>query len=520
MVKRVLISVSNKTGIVEFAKSLHELGAEIISTGGTAEMLRSANLPVTDVSAITKFPEIMDGRVKTLHPAIHGAILADLSKKHHQEALQQQNITPIDMVVVNLYPFEQTVANGASFTEIIEQIDIGGPAMIRAAAKNHNHITIVTDISDYPLIISEIQNKGSISKELKKKLALKAFQRTAAYDSAISAWLAETEKELFPSTLTITAHLQTKLRYGENPHQKAALYKIQNLGNPATDGKIINAKQLQGKELSYNNINDTNAAWSIVCDFSEPCVAIIKHANPCGVAISADVETAFVKALACDPTSAYGGIIALNRPLTYNFVQTMGKLFVEVIIAPEIEDKAAAFLAEKKKNLRLLEVGNPETNNTNNSLQFSSISGGLLVQETDDINIQKNDVSIVGKITPSAALLEDMIFAFRVCKHVKSNAIILAKDGATIGIGAGQMSRIDSIKIACFKAEAANIATKGSVLASDAFFPFADNVIHAAKAGIAALIHPGGSIRDEEVIAAADDNNITIATTSIRHFRH
>jgi len=513
-IKRALLSVSDKTGLIDFAKALSQRNITLLSTGGTARTLREAGLEVTDVSTVTGFPEIMDGRVKTLHPKIHGGILADRDKKDHLAAMSKHGIDGIDLVVLNLYPFEATVARGADYAEVIENIDIGGPAMLRASAKNHAHVTIVTDPADYAAVLAELEaNNGATTLNFRKLLAFKAFSLTAYYDAKISEWL--TSQHPTPNTqhLSLAAKLQAKLRYGENPHQAAALYTTD-----AKAGTLAGAKQLQGKELSYNNLNDTDAAWALANEFAEPCVAIIKHANPCGVAIGANAVEAFRKALECDPVSAYGGIIALNQPLTQAFVEAMGKLFVEVIIAPKVEPEAAKAL-ENKKNLRLLEAGDLLPKDAR-PMMFTTISGGVLVQNTDQAKIAANELKVVSAAQPDAEQLEDLLFAFRVCKHVKSNAIVIARDGATVGIGAGQMSRVDSVRIACWKAEEAGLSTKGAVLASDAFFPFDDNVHRAAEAGIAALVRPGGSIRDDEVIAAADKHGMVMVTTGIRHFRH
>ncbi len=514
-ITRALLSVSDKTGLIPFAQFLQSRGVEILSTGGTAKSLREAGVKVTDVSSVTGFPEIMDGRVKTLHPAIHGGILARRDVPEHVAAMKEHGIFGIDLVVLNLYPFEATVAKGASYEEAVEQIDIGGPAMLRASAKNHAHVTIVTDPADYAAVQEAIAQSGGTSLELRKALARKAFARTAAYDAAISAWMAGEQQMEYPERITVSAQLASTLRYGENPHQSAALYVTD-----AAPGTLAAAKQLQGKELSYNNLNDTDAAWALANDFEEPCVAIIKHANPCGVALGANCTEAFTKALACDPVSAYGGIIALNRPLTSDFVEAMGKLFVEVIIAPKVEAEAAALLA-KKQNLRVLEAGTrPLESSTRHERMIKPISGGLLVQSADEARIDEKDLKTASATQPSAQQVKDMLFAFRVAKHVKSNAIVIARDGATVGIGAGQMSRVDSVRIACWKAAEAKLSTQGAVLASDAFFPFDDNVHRAAEAGIAALIQPGGSIRDEEVVKAADSHKMAMVFTGIRHFRH
>ncbi len=513
-IKRALLSVSDKTNLIPFAESLVERGVVLLSTGGTAKALREAGLQVTDVSSVTDFPEIMDGRVKTLHPKIHGGILADRSKAEHLAAMQEHAIEGIDLVVLNLYPFEATVARGAGYSETVENIDIGGPAMLRASAKNHAHVTIVTDPADYDLVLSELAaNEGATTLEFRKELALKAFSLTAHYDSAISKWLASSQQNNFPPRFSQSATLQSVLRYGENPHQQAALY----VTNPVA-GTLAGAKQLQGKELSYNNLNDTDAAWALANDFDEPCVAIIKHANPCGVAIGSNAVEAFHKALACDPVSAYGGIIATNQPLTAEFVAAMGKLFAEVVIAPSVEPAAAEALT-KKKNLRLLDAGGLLPAGVK-PVMTTQISGGVLIQDTDSKRLSANEMKQVSATEATDEQLEDLLFAFRICKHVKSNAIVIARDGATVGIGAGQMSRVDSVRIACWKAQEAGLSTEGAVLASDAFFPFDDNVHRAAEAGIAALVQPGGSIRDDEVIAAADKHKMVMVTTGVRHFRH
>lgn len=513
-IMRALLSVSDKTGLILFAQFLVKQGIELLSTGGTAKALREAGVSVTDVSSVTGFPEIMDGRVKTLHPKIHGGILADRDVPAHLAAMKEHEITGIDLVILNLYPFQEAIAKGAEYAEAVEQIDIGGPAMLRASAKNHKHVTIVTDPADYDLVMAEMTaNGGKTTFALRQKLAQKAFAKTSAYDAAIAAWLNQESGE-YPQTFTLSAQLANSLRYGENPHQSAALY----ITTPVS-GSLASAKQLQGKELSYNNLNDTDAAWALVNEFETPAVAIIKHANPCGVALGATCTEAYTKALTCDPVSAYGGIIALNRTLTADFVEALGKLFAEVIIAPEVAPDAAALLA-KKQNLRVLEAGYARGHETANNYMIKPISGGLLVQSADDKTIGEADLKTASKTQASAQQIADMLFAFRVAKHVKSNAIVLAKDGTTIGIGAGQMSRVDSVRIACWKAAEAGLSTQGCVLASDAFFPFDDNVHRAAEAGIAALIQPGGSIRDEEVIKAADQHQMAMVFTGVRHFRH
>ncbi|MDX1974609.1 MAG: bifunctional phosphoribosylaminoimidazolecarboxamide formyltransferase/IMP cyclohydrolase [Rickettsiales bacterium] len=511
MIKQALLSVSDKTGLIELAQFLQQAGVKILSTGGTAKALRDAGISVTDVSTHTGSPEIMDGRVKTLHPKIHGGILAVRDEASHQQAMKDHAITPIDLVVINLYPFEATVAKGASPEDCIENIDIGGPSMVRSAAKNHAYVTIVTDPADYAKVIEEMKaNKNATTLETRRLLAAKAFARTAAYDSAINSWLFGQLGEPFPATITLSGTLSRSLHYGENPHQKAAYYATSSTPSLAT------AKQVQGAELSYNNLNDVSAAFELVREFDQPAVAIIKHANPCGVAVGATITEAFKKALACDPVSAYGGIIATNRPLDKSFCEALGKLFLEVMIAPDASDEAKAQLVSRKK-LKLLLSG--EVPKPAPSMTIKTISGGFLYQEEDSI-ITKDALKPVTKTAASSTQMDDLLFAFTIAKHVKSNTIVLARDGATVGIGAGQMSRIDSTRIACWKAKEAGLDTKGCVLASDAFFPFADNVEMAAAAGISAIIQPGGSIRDDEVIAMADQHKIAMVFTGIRHFRH
>lgn len=507
-IKTALISVSDKTGIVEFAQTLAEFGVKIISTGGTFKALQAEGIPVVDISEITGFPEIMDGRVKTLHPKVHGGLLGVRDSKEHIQAMQLHGIGEIDMVVVNLYPFEATVARGAEFHEIIENIDIGGPSMIRSAAKNHKFVAVVTDPADYKMLESELKNSsGHISANHLQMLAAKAFSRTAAYDSAISNWFGgQNGSAKFPEQLNINARLRQSLRYGENPHQEAAFY--------VTDANIpgvANAEQLQGKELSYNNINDTDAAFLLVSEFSEPTVAIIKHANPCGVASAKTIVEAYRKALAADPVSAFGGIIALNQEIDEATAEEIAKLFAEVIIAPSLTPSAAAIF-EKKKNLRVLTTGKmPEKID---AVSLKSVAGGLLVQDLDNATVTLAGLKTVSKRAPTEAEIKDLLFAFKIVKHVKSNAIVTVKDQTTTGIGAGQMNRVGSVELAC-KGDVI-----GHVLASDAFFPFADGVEAAAKAGITAIIHPGGSVRDEEVFAAADKNNIAMVVTGKRTFWH
>ncbi len=512
-ITRALLSVSDKTGLVEFARFLADRKIEILSTGGTAKALREAGIPVKEVSEHTEFPEMLDGRVKTLHPKIHGGILGRRSVLEHEKAMQAHKIPPIDLIVVNLYPFEAAVAKGADYETCVENIDIGGPAMVRSGAKNHESVTVIVDPADYATVQAEIAAQNGTSLKTRKSLAAKAFARTAAYDAAIGRWFARELGEAFPERVSIAGERRQLLRYGENPHQNAAFYAMSG----AARG-LATATQLQGKELSYNNINDTDAAFELVSEFSEPAIAIIKHANPCGVAVGKTLAGAYRKALACDPVSAYGGIIAANRALDAATVEAIGSLFAEVIIAPDAEPAARKMLAGKK-NLRLLVTGGmPDS--CHSASVIKSVSGGFLLQDRDALTVNGGDLKVVSKRTPSEAQLADMIFAFTVAKHVKSNAIVLAKDQATIGIGAGQMSRVDSVRLACQKAEASKLETKGCVLASDAFFPFDDNVHNAAKAGIAAIIQPGGSIRDEDSIKAADSHAMAMAFTGIRHFRH
>ncbi len=529
-VRRALISVSDKSGLVEFAQSLAKLGVELISTGGTAKALTAAGLKVTDVAAVTGFPEMMDGRLKTLHPRVHGGLLALRDEPSHAKAMQEHGIEGIDLLVCNLYPFEETVARKASFEETIENIDIGGPAMIRAASKNHGYVAVIVDIEDYAPILAELQANGGTSLASRKTLAAKAFARTSTYDAAIATWFAHeipqsqrAEDRKPPRNFALAGTLKQSLRYGENPHQWAAFYTT----GGARYG-VATAEQAGGKELSYNNINDTNAAYECVAEFdpkTTAAIAIIKHANPCGVATAATLAEAYKLALRCDPVSAYGGIIACNRTLDGATASELAKIFTEVIIAPDADDDARRILSTKK-NLRLLLAGglpNPAAP----GIDVRKVSGGFLVQSRDNGRITEKELRVVTKRKPTGRELADLIFAFRVAKHVKSNTIVYAKDGATVGVGAGQMSRVDSARIAAWKAqEAAKAAglseslAKGSVVASDAFFPFADGLIAAAEAGATAVIQPGGSMRDEEVIAAADERNLAMVFTGMRHFRH
>ncbi len=524
-IARALISVSDKRGLDELARGLARHGVEILSTGGSAKAIEAAGVAVTEVSAHTGFPEIMDGRVKTLHPKIHGGILGRRDLESHRDAMAAHEIAPIDLVVVNLYPFRETVASGAAPEDCIENIDIGGPALIRAAAKNHGFVAVVTDPEDYAALLADMDVRdGATSLELRRRLAAAAYAHTAAYDAAIAQWMTEREQESFPPVLTFAGRRAEVLRYGENPHQQAAFYRVESGPVEARPG-LATAEQLQGKALSYNNLNDTDAAFELVSEFERPAVAIIKHANPCGVALADSPHAAYLKALACDPVSAFGGIVALNRPLDGATAEEIAKIFVEVIIASEADRDARGILAEKP-NLRLLVTGAmPDA--AAQGMTMKALAGGFLLQSRDNGRIGPGDLKVVTKRNPSAAEMADLVFAFRVAKHVKSNAIVYAKDGATVGVGAGQMSRIDSARIAALKsreaAEAAGEAasrTAGCVVASDAFFPFADGLLAAAEAGATAVIQPGGSVRDDEVIAAADEAGLAMVFTGMRHFRH
>ena len=520
-IRRALISVSDKSGLVDFARFLHGCGVEILSTGGTAQAMRDADIPVIEVGDHTGFPEILDGRVKTLHPKVHGGILGKRSDPAHLATMEEHDIDPIDLIVVNLYPFEATVAAGADYDTCVENIDIGGPAMIRSAAKNHDGVTIVTDAEDYDAVIEDMKaNDGATSPALRRRLAGTAYARTAAYDTAIGRWFAEQNDDAFPRRFSLSGTRVQSLRYGENPHQKAALYATGD-DRPG----VATATQIQGKELSYNNLNDTDAAFELAAEFGTPAMAIIKHANPCGVALGDTLADAYAKALKCDPVSAFGGIIAVNRPMDAAAAEAMKDIFLEVVIAPEVTAEAREIFAAKK-NLRVLETGGmPDP--AAPGLTTKLLSGGFLLQDRDSGRIGKDDLKIVTRREPSDREIADMLFAFAVCKHVKSNAIVYAKDGATVGIGAGQMSRVDSSRIAARKSEDAAEAAgetdalvKGSVVASDAFFPFADGLLAAADAGATAIIQPGGSIRDEEIIAAADEAGLAMVFTGMRHFRH
>ncbi len=523
-IKRALISVSDKNGIADFARALQKHGVEILSTGGTAKLLKDEGLKVKDVSEHTGFPEIMDGRVKTLHPKIHGGLLAKKDDPAHIQAMEDNGIGSIDMLVVNLYPFVETMKAGKDFETCIENIDIGGPAMIRAAAKNHDYVTVVTDPRDYEKVLKELGDKeGSVGRALRKRLAATAFAMTATYDSNISSWFISQMDESFgfPRRISFSGTLKETLRYGENPHQGAALYitdDSERIGAACAD-------QLQGKALSYNNLNDTDAAFELVSEFDEPAVAIIKHANPCGAATAKTIKDAYDLALRCDPVSAFGGIIAINRILDKETAIAISERFIEVIIAPDFEDGALEVLAAKK-NVRVLKTG-AMPDQSQKRRMISRIAGGMLVQDADITHIVEADLKVVTDRAPTKQEMKDLLFAFRVAKHVKSNAIVYAKNGATSGIGAGQMSRIDSARIAAWKAEEAakeagleESLAKGAVVASDAFFPFADGLISAAQAGVTAVIQPGGSIRDQEVIDAANERGLAMVFTGTRHFRH
>ncbi|KXV13020.1 bifunctional phosphoribosylaminoimidazolecarboxamide formyltransferase/IMP cyclohydrolase [Gluconobacter oxydans] len=518
-VRRALLSVSDKTGLIELGRALAAHGAELLSTGGSAKALREAGLTVKDVSEHTGFPEILDGRVKTLVPQVHGGILGRRDLPTHVAQMAEHNIAPIDLVCVNLYPFAATVASGAGDQDCIENIDIGGPAMIRAAAKNFDHVAILTDPQQYAAVIASLEQGGTVLAE-RRNYAASAYAHTAAYDSMISRWFAKQAGEILPPVLTLSGSRDDLLRYGENPHQKAAFYR---------DGSqrpgVATARQLQGKALSYNNINDTDAAFEAVAEFDDPTVVIVKHANPCGVASAATLEQAWIAALRCDPVSAFGGIVAVNRTLNGATAQRISKIFTEVIVAPDADADAIELLS-RKKNLRLLLTeGMPDP--TAEGLAFRSVAGGFLAQSRDAGRVTEADLKVVTKRAPTAQEMKDLLFAFRVAKHVKSNAVIYVRNGATVGIGAGQMSRVDSARIAARKSEdAAKEAgeheplTVGSVAASDAFFPFADGLESVVAAGAVAVIQPGGSIRDQEVIDAADAAGIAMVFTGMRHFRH
>jgi len=523
-VRRALLSVSDKTGLIELGKALAARGVELLSTGGSAKAMRDAGLAVKDVSEITDFPEMMDGRVKTLHPRVHGGLLALRDNDEHVAAMDAHGIGGIDLLVVNLYPFEAALARGAGYDEMIENVDIGGPAMIRAAAKNHGFVTTVVDVQDYDALLAELAaHDGQTSYAFRQRFAQIAYARTGAYDAAVSNWMADAIGENAPRRRAFAGEIKQTLRYGENSHQQAAFY---------TDGSnrpgVATAVQLQGKELSYNNINDTDAAYELVAEFAPadgPAVAIIKHANPCGVAIGATLTEAYQKAFDCDRTSAFGGIVALNMPLDTETATKITEIFTEVVIAPGASDEAKAIFA-KKKNLRLLLTdGLPDTRKP--IVAFKQVGGGMLVQDKDVGTVGLADLKVVTKVAPSDEQMTDLLFAWKVAKHVKSNAIVYVKNGATVGVGAGQMSRLDSANVAASKAGRmaaelglAESPAKGSAVASDAFFPFADGLLEAAAAGGACVIQPGGSMRDDEVIKAADEAGLAMVFTGMRHFKH
>jgi len=516
-IKRALISVFDKAGILEFAKFLDDMDIEIISTGGTAKALRDAGITVRDISNLTSFPEIMDGRVKTLHPLVHGGLLGVRDSKEHNDQAKEHGIEYIDLVVVNLYPFEQTVAKGGSFDEIIENIDIGGPAMIRSASKNFKFVSVIVNPERYAEVTANIQeNNGNTSLALRKSLAAEAFSRTGYYDGAISNWFNGQLNNKLPENLVMTGKRKSLMRYGENPHQAAALYI-----NDTAMSCAANAQIIQGKELSYNNILDADSAYELVSEFEQPSVVIVKHNNPCGVASGKDQKETYLKALGCDPVSSYGGIFAFNREVEKAAAIEIAKIFAEVVIAPSFSKEALEILSPRK-NLRLLATGSI-IEDLRRKPVVKSIGGGFLVQEKDSIVVNEAELKVVTKRAPTKQEMADLIFAFTICKHVKSNAIVYAKDLATVGIGAGQMSRVDSARIGAWKATDTNTNVenaKGSVLASDAFFPFADGLEAAIKEGCTAVIQPGGSVRDPEVIEAADKAGLAMVFTGIRHFRH
>jgi phosphoribosylaminoimidazolecarboxamide formyltransferase/IMP cyclohydrolase len=516
IVRRALISVSDKSGIVEFARALAAAGFDILSTGGTAALLTREGLRVTEVSAYTGFPEMLDGRVKTLHPRIHGGLLARTDDAKHRAAIAAADIEPIELLVVNLYPFESTVADpDCPLEDAVENIDIGGPAMLRAAAKNYGSVAAVVDPADYPRVLDELHSRGAVSRETRFALAKKVYAHTAAYDGAIANYLTSLDGERraeYPEVLTLQFRKLQDLRYGENPHQSAAFYRDQR----PLPGALAGYRQVQGKELSYNNIADADAAWECVKQFESPACVIIKHANPCGVAIGPHLLAAYDKAFATDPVSAFGGILGFNRALDAATVQAVAKQFAEVVIAPRVEPEALRVL-EAKANLRVLEVPLAREAQAHD---YKRIGGGLLVQSADAKALERKDLRVATRRQPSEAEWSDLLFAWRVAKFVKSNAIVFCRDGATVGVGAGQMSRVDSVRIAALKAQGAKLSLSGSAVASDAFFPFRDGLDALAQAGAKAVIQPGGSVRDDEVIAAADQHGIAMVFTAVRHFRH
>jgi phosphoribosylaminoimidazolecarboxamide formyltransferase / IMP cyclohydrolase len=505
-VRRALVSCFDKTGVAELAASLHELGVELISTGSTAATLRDAGVPVTEVAELTGFPECLDGRVKTLHPRVHAGILADRNDPAHVAELTDLGVDAIDLVVVNLYPFRETVASGASDADIVEMIDIGGPTMVRAAAKNHGSVGVLVDPDDYERVLTELRDEGGLTFPLRRELASKAFQHTASYDAAVAAWFQR--EETFPSQLSLAVPRLSTLRYGENPHQAAAFYAA-----PGSVG-LAAAEQLHGKELSYNNLLDTDAAWGMAVDLDEPCVAIIKHTNPAGYAVADDLDTAYARALEGDPVSAFGGIVAANRTIDVATARRIAEVFTEVVVAPGFDAEALEVL-RGKKNLRILRM--PDAGRPRGGWQLRSVAGGLLVQDLDVGDEPFGEWQVVSQAQPDHETLTDLRFAWLACKHTKSNAIVLAKDRQVVGVGAGQMSRVDSVRLAV---ERSGDRHTGSVLASDAFFPFRDGPDAAAAAGVRALVQPGGSVRDDEVVAAADEHGLVMVFTGRRHFRH
>ncbi|MBB6636027.1 bifunctional phosphoribosylaminoimidazolecarboxamide formyltransferase/IMP cyclohydrolase [Cohnella thailandensis] len=513
-IRRALVSVSDKTGIVEFCRELANLGVEIISTGGTKTLLEKENVPVIGISDVTGFPEVLDGRVKTLHPAVHSGLLAIRDNEEHVETMQKLGLDYIDIVIVNLYPFQQTIEKpNVSYEDAIENIDIGGPTMLRSAAKNHAFVTVVVDAGDYAKVLEEVKAGGDTTLDTRKRLAAKVFRHTAAYDSLISDYFAKVLDEPLPERLSVTYEKVQELRYGENPHQKAAFYK-----KPiSSEGNITRAEQLHGKELSYNNINDANAALSILKEFEEPAVVAVKHMNPCGVGIGADIDEAYRKAYEADPTSIFGGIVAANRTIDVPTATKLSEIFLEIIIAPDFTPEALEIL-QKKKNIRLMKLGNLTAGAQRQSEWLvTSVEGGMLVQESDVHSLTEADLTVVTDRAPTAEELKQLLFGWKVVKHVKSNAILLAADNMTVGVGAGQMNRVGAAKIAI---EQAGEKAKGAVLASDAFFPMGDTLELAAKAGITAVIQPGGSIKDAESIAVANANGIAMVMTGVRHFKH
>ena len=520
-VKRALLSVSDKTGLADLGAMLQKNGVEILSTGGTARDLRESGIKIIDVSDYTGFPEMMGGRLKTLHPKIHGGLLALRGDQEHNDAAEAHEIPPIDLLVCNLYPFEETAKSNSSYNDCVENMDIGGPAMIRAAAKNHGSVVVLVEPTDYEIFLEEFRlNNAGTTLHFRKSLAARAFARTAAYDSEIASWFADELQIKNPNRISLSGHSPKILRYGENPHQTAAFYQLnkQNFG-------VGTAEQLQGKELSYNNLNDTDAAFELVAEFGQPAIAIIKHANPCGAATGTNILSAYKRAYSCDQVSAFGGIVASNRIIDLDAASEMVNIFLEVVIAPDFTEAALSVFAQKK-SLRILKTGGmPDP--TEASKIFKPLSGGLLVQDRDVGRIDKTKLQIVTRRQPSSEELDDLIFAFMVAKHVKSNAIVYAKEGATVGIGAGQMSRVDSSEVAAKKAKEASeklgldkSLAEGSVVASDAFFPFSDGLLTAVAAGARAVIQPGGSVRDNDIIAAANDHDIAMVMTGMRHFRH